>query len=350
MRAFQVRVLVPAAIASVLFATEAHAWRIRETALPTGGGFTAAGICVDGDDAISVLGETAYENRYYSDGMPFSGGLVTNAVKLRRVVAGPTGYWYGELDANKIHYVPYLGSPLTSTIPTASAGLQGMAVGPDGNLWFCEYGANKIGRLTPGGTFTEFPITTTPDSGPFDITAASDGNLYFTEYLASKVGKITTSGVISDFPLTTPASGPAGITASKSLVVICEYLANKIASFPIINPNFRPELAVPTAGGGPLDVVAGPDGDFFFTEYSGNKIGRFDGGNIYEYPVPTAASQPYDIALTRGGRIVFTERGAGQLGLLELVASGDVNGDGLVSVADVFYLINFLFAGGSAPK
>jgi hypothetical protein len=30
--------------------------------------------------------------------------------------------------------------------------------------------------------------------------------------------------------------------------------------------------------------------------------------------------------------------------------SGDPNGDGLVSVLDVFYLINFLFAGGPAPK
>jgi hypothetical protein len=29
---------------------------------------------------------------------------------------------------------------------------------------------------------------------------------------------------------------------------------------------------------------------------------------------------------------------------------GDVNGDGVVDVSDVFYLINYLFAGGPAPK
>jgi hypothetical protein len=28
---------------------------------------------------------------------------------------------------------------------------------------------------------------------------------------------------------------------------------------------------------------------------------------------------------------------------------GDVNGDGIVDISDVFYLINFLFAGGPAP-
>jgi hypothetical protein len=31
------------------------------------------------------------------------------------------------------------------------------------------------------------------------------------------------------------------------------------------------------------------------------------------------------------------------------VGSGDVNGDGVVNVADVFYLVNYLFAGGPAP-
>jgi hypothetical protein len=31
------------------------------------------------------------------------------------------------------------------------------------------------------------------------------------------------------------------------------------------------------------------------------------------------------------------------------VGPGDVNGDGQVNVADVFYLINYLFAGGPAP-
>ena len=30
-------------------------------------------------------------------------------------------------------------------------------------------------------------------------------------------------------------------------------------------------------------------------------------------------------------------------------AKGDANGDGVIDVSDVFYLINYLFAGGSAP-
>jgi hypothetical protein len=36
-------------------------------------------------------------------------------------------------------------------------------------------------------------------------------------------------------------------------------------------------------------------------------------------------------------------------GALEHIPSGDVNGDGMVDVADVFFLINFLFASGPLP-
>jgi hypothetical protein len=36
-------------------------------------------------------------------------------------------------------------------IPTPNGFPSGIASGPDGNLWFTEWGGNKIGRLAPGG-------------------------------------------------------------------------------------------------------------------------------------------------------------------------------------------------------
>ena len=38
--------------------------------------------------------------------------------------------------------------------------LHGISAGPDGNVWFTVRGANKIGRITPSGRVTEFPIPT----------------------------------------------------------------------------------------------------------------------------------------------------------------------------------------------
>jgi hypothetical protein len=55
--------------------------------------------------------------------------------------------------------------------------------------------------------------------------------------------------------------------------------------------------------------VLGPDGNFWITEPAVDKILRF---------------RPF--------------------------VSGDVNGDGVVDVSDVFYVINVLFAGGPAPQ
>ncbi len=50
--------------------------------------------------------------------------------------------------------------------------------GPDGNLWFAEYEINKIGRITPGGTITEFLLPTAP-AYPLNIATGPDGNLWF---------------------------------------------------------------------------------------------------------------------------------------------------------------------------
>ena len=66
-----------------------------------------------------------------------------------------------------------------------------MTAGPDGDIWFTEFSANKIGKITTGGTFAEYAIPTA-NSQPGDIAAGPDGNLWFTEYAANKIGKITT--------------------------------------------------------------------------------------------------------------------------------------------------------------
>jgi hypothetical protein len=72
--------------------------------------------------------------------------------------------------------------------------LDEITAGPDGNLWFTESRANKIGRITPSGTIDEFPVPTAK-SLPFGITAGPDGNLWFTESKANKIGRITSASV-----------------------------------------------------------------------------------------------------------------------------------------------------------
>ncbi len=86
-------------------------------------------------------------------------------------------------------------------IPTTNAQPYKLTKGPDGNLWFSESAAAKIGRLTLSGTITEFPLNS-GYTNPGTIVTGSDGNLYFGEYHQSPfgpaIGRITTGGAITD--------------------------------------------------------------------------------------------------------------------------------------------------------
>lgn len=62
-----------------------------------------------------------------------------------------------------------------------------ITAGPDGNLWFTE--GEQIGRITPGGTITQYPLPT-PSSFVSGITWGSDGTLWFTEVDSKGQGKV----------------------------------------------------------------------------------------------------------------------------------------------------------------
>jgi streptogramin lyase len=95
--------------------------------------------------------------------------------------------------------------------PGRSASPYNIIVGPDKNLWFTEYGGQKIGRVTTSGVITEFPI---PGALQLvGIAAGPDGNIWFTDQLTGKVGHISTSGTNLKQLALPAGSFPQGITA-----------------------------------------------------------------------------------------------------------------------------------------
>jgi virginiamycin B lyase len=102
-------------------------------------------------------------------------------------------------------------------IPTPNSNPFQLVAGPDGSLWFTEARAAKIGRITPSGVITEFPLSN-PFSGVMWITAGPDGNLWFTLTLSAndhRIARITPSGVITEFPLPNPSDSPYSLIAGK---------------------------------------------------------------------------------------------------------------------------------------
>jgi virginiamycin B lyase len=152
-----------------------------------------------------------------------------------------------------------LGQTLTEfALPTPHAGPESITAGPDGNVWFTEHDANKIGRITPAGAVTGFPIPT-DRTRPVVITNGPDGALWFTEPLANKIGRITTSGVITEFPLPMPQRVPIGIVAGPDNALwFTETSGHKIGRITPTGALTEFSLAAPAA---PSEITSGPDGN-----------------------------------------------------------------------------------------
>jgi virginiamycin B lyase len=75
------------------------------------------------------------------------------------------------------------------------------------------------------------------------------------------------------------------------------------------------QYEVPTAGSYPARITTGPDGALWFTEQTGNNIGRITvEGSFTEYPIPTPNSAPEAIVLGPDGALWFTEQFGNKIG------------------------------------
>ncbi len=236
------------------------------------------------------------------------------------IAVGPDGnLWFTESLGNKIGRITTAGVITEFTIPTANSHPLGIAAGPDGALWFTENATNKIGRITTAGAISEFALIGSHDLGA--IAAGSDGALWFTEGIQSKIGRIAVNGAITEF--NDPAFGsPRGITAgTDGALWFTEDDSNLIGR---IDPKMVQagttagitEFVVPTANSRPFGIVGGPDGALWFTELASNKIGRSTttGMITNEFAIPTSNSQPTAIAVGPDGALWFTEFNTDKLG------------------------------------
>lgn len=119
---------------------------------------------------------------------------------------------------------------------------------------------------------------------------------------------------IIEYPLPTSTSNLYQITAGPDgNLWFAEADGNKIGK---ITPGGTiTEYPIPTTLSSPVGITNGPDGNIWFTEYIGNKIGKITpSGTITEYPLPTAISWPFGITAGPDGNLWFTEFSSGKIG------------------------------------
>jgi len=157
-------------------------------------------------------------------------------------------------------------------VPTPSSRPYQIVTGPDGNLWFTESDAGKIGKITPSGEITEYKLA--KGSVPYGITVGPDGNIWFTERLGNAIAKMNTAGQL-----------------------LAEYF-------------------LPTLNAQPWGITTGPDGNLWFTEENADVIGMITvGGLMSEFPTNNCCF-PTFITTGKDGRLWFTEELQGQIGAM----------------------------------
>ncbi len=130
--------------------------------------------------------------------------------------------WFTEQNSRRIGRITPAGSITEFVIPATIPGQPyGMAAGADGALWFTmRSGAGRLGRVTVAGAFSDYALPS-PNGDPNFITKGPDGNIWFTEYAANKVARFQAGVTVQPGPtasfLVRPAAGT--VTAGNSFNV-----------------------------------------------------------------------------------------------------------------------------------
>jgi streptogramin lyase len=218
-------------------------------------------------------------------------GLVTGPddnLWFSGTTGGPNSYGVGLQGTPLIgrYALPSDANP-NGVVTEFKVGLSGipgpLIAGPDGNLWFSEGSAQKIGRITAQGIITEFPVPSLVFPGALDLTAGPDGNVWFTD--SDVVGRITPSGDITEFPVPVDQPGP-----------------------------------------GLRGITTGPDGNLWFDENFANQIGHMDpnGKILDQLPISLKDTDVENIAAGPDDTVVFTEvsfDNPAQIGVVNLNSS-----------------------------
>jgi len=127
------------------------------------------------------------------------------------ISAGADGaLWFTEDSANKVGRITTAGMIIEYAVPTANSVPFGVTAGPDWAAWVGE-GNRKLGAISTAGVITEYAV---PErGGPSIITVGPDGALWFTEYgYGNSIGRASISGTPSQGP-PNPSSG-SGLSQS----------------------------------------------------------------------------------------------------------------------------------------
>ena len=214
--------------------------------------------------------------------------------------------------------------------PTPDSSPSDLAFDAQGNLWFTELNANRIGKLDPAKAksltsegITEYELPH-PNIKPHFLTIAKNGMIWFTEG-ANRIGSLNPeTGEIKEYDIPSPHSEPHQIIEYQNgSIWFLEFRTNKIGR---LDPRTGKITEFPIGPGNPHALVLFK-GKIWYTQggmYSvntfSNKLGSMDinTGEVEEIIIPPEKSVPHGMALSKDGTIWLTEMFASKIAKLDL--------------------------------
>jgi virginiamycin B lyase len=260
-------------------------------------------------DSVGVINGSGRSREFGSQ--QYDGGL-------NGIVVGPDGnLWVTESRAHKIEVFSPGGFSLkTIDLPDPSGAPRLIAVGPDKTIWFTDSYTHRLGRIDSTASplsAQEFALPTGAD--PFALVTGSDQQLWLTDNSGGRIYRVNPHNLAEIATFTLPAhSLPMGIAkGSDGALWFAE--SGRSAIGRITHDGAVNEYSLPNASGNPSYIALGPDGAMWFTDSGNNAIGRIDGsGVIKEYAIPSLLSAPSGIVAGPDGAIWFTEARGDQIG------------------------------------
>ena len=198
-------------------------------------------------------------------------------------------------------------------LPTAAAEPQDIVQGPDGNMWFTERGANKIGRIsgTSPGTIEEFAVpvgTTAPDI----IVVGPDGALWYTQ--SNGVGRMAPDNPAGAVFFSLGMSGPRGIAVGPDgNLWIADATNNRVVRLSTAGTQVGALIPLPV-GFNARGITPGPDGNMWVGNFSTpGSVARITTGAtpaldpLAGFPVP--AGSPIDVIGGSDGNVWYAGQG-----------------------------------------
>jgi len=229
------------------------------------------------------------------------------------VTAGPRGEWVS-LDT-RIGRFDEAGHLTTESIPSDGANAGWLTSDPSGSIWISERDTGKMGRVSPSGSITEFPLPAGPDAVPQGSVVAPGGDLYVTEQGANAIARLDPrTGHVTEFAVPTPDSTPLGLTLGPDGALwFTERSAAQIGRM-TLGGDFREWPLDP--GAFPNRIVTGPDRAVWFTELRAGMIGRISmDGTLTEFPI---SGGPVGITVGRDGELDVVLTSARQVARVNL--------------------------------